>query len=390
MTKILHGNGGASRRGFTIVELMVSLLVFGFIMTAALSFLSIQNKGFRTGMDRMSSLQTIRYVLQSLETGVQTAGINMVPGQPELVVAHEGALAFNADYASNVKNDFFAVYYDPDAPAGQVTALRTSITIPLTSFHYPDTAYTTAGGTRAPAELLIFYFTPDTSTSRADDFALYRQVNDADPEVVARNILRTESEPFFRYFRDSDVALDSIPDSSLPLYHSAAIHLGAADTGQSALIDSIRAVRVSLTATNGKEGELERTAQLTRIIRMPNVGFGTLEMCGGPPILGTPIVADVVDLGGDEYAVDLTWGQAVDEAAGEQDVVRYVIYRRTPSEGGWGDPYLSIPAGEASYTYRDAAVSKTDVWMYGLAAQDCTPRLSEIESTGSVTINPAT
>ncbi|MCK5652475.1 MAG: hypothetical protein KAJ42_13900, partial [Gemmatimonadetes bacterium] len=314
---------------------MFSMLIFGIIMTGALSFLSLQNEGFRKGMDRMSSLQTLRYVLGSLETGVQTAGTNMVSGQPELVVADEGVLAFNADYASNIENDFFAVYYDPDAPAGQVTALRTAVTIPLTSFQYPDTAYTTAGGTRAPAELLIFYFTPDTSTSRTDDFALYRQVNDADPEVVARNFLRTESEPFFRYFRDSDVALDSIPDSSLPLYHSAAIHLGAADTGQAALIDSIRAVRISVTATNGKEGELERTAQLTRIIRMPNVGFGTLEMCGGPPILGTAIAADVVDLGGGEYAVNLGWGQAVDEAAGEQDVVRYVIYRRAPQDG-WG------------------------------------------------------
>ncbi len=389
MTRLMHRKGGASRRGFTLVELMFSMLIFGIIMTGALSFLSLQNEGFRKGMDRMSSLQTLRYVLGSLETGVQTAGTNMVSGQPELVVADEGVLAFNADYASNIENDFFAVYYDPDAPAGQVTALRTAVTIPLTSFQYPDTAYTTAGGTRAPAELLIFYFTPDTSTSRTDDFALYRQVNDADPEVVARNILRTESEPFFRYFRDSDVALDSIPDSSLPLYHSAAIHLGAADTGQAALIDSIRAVRVSVTATNGKEGELERTAQLTRIIRMPNVGFGTLEMCGGPPILGTAIAADVVDLGGGEYAVNLGWGQAVDEAAGEQDVVRYVIYRRAPQDG-WGDPYLSIPAGEASYTYQDAAVKQTDVWIYGLAAQDCTPRLSEIAFTGNVTINPAT
>ena len=386
MTKILNRSIGVSRSGFTLIELMVSLLIFGFIMTAALSFLSIQNKGFRTGMDRMSSLQTLRYVLQSLETDVQTAGINMVSGQPELVVADDDVLAFNADYASNIENDFFAVYYDPDAPAGQVTALRTAITIPQTTFQYPDTAYVTGGGARAPAELLIFYFTPDTSTSRTDDFALIRKVNSADPETVARNVLRTGSEPFFRYFKESEVALDSISPSSLPLYHRPLIHLGAADTGQVALIDSIRAVRVSVTATNGKEGELERTAELTRIIRMPNVGFGTLETCGGPPILGVAISSAVVDLGGGDYAVDLTWNQAVDEAAGEQDVVRYVIYRRAPADS-WGDPYLSIPSGSASYSYQDAAVQVGDNWVYGLAAQDCTPRLSEIAATSA---NPIT
>ena len=40
----------------------------------------------------------------------------------------------------------------------------------------------------------------------------------------------------------------------------------------------------------------------------------------------------------------------------------------------WGDPYLSLPpAGTANYTYTDRDVTSGAQYVYGLAAQDCTP-----------------
>ena len=106
------------------------------------------------------------------------------------------------------------------------------------------------------AELIIYFFEPDPTTARLDDYVLRRQVNDAAPEVLARNLMKQGSTPFFRYFGKrrytSQVSeLDSVPDSDLPLFHSAEIHGSIADTAASARGDSIRAVRVSFRSTKG-------------------------------------------------------------------------------------------------------------------------------------------
>jgi prepilin-type N-terminal cleavage/methylation domain-containing protein len=374
-------------RGFTLIELLVSLIVFGVVMTVALSFLQVQTKGFRIGLDHMASLQTLRYSLGTLEQDIQTAGTNVVAGQPELVYAGPNMMAFNADYATRRRNDPFAVYYDPNVePRASFSATKgQQFTLPGTSFIYPDTTYAGGGTGRSPAETLVFFFTPDTTTARTDDFALYRQANDTDPQLVSTNLLATENEPFFRYYKESSVGVDSILPGFLPLFHSAPTHGSPADTGAMALIDSIRAVRVTLTATNGKEGDAEERALLTRIIRMPNVGFGTLETCGSTPLLGGGISASLVTVDGSP-AVLLTWGKATDEGGGENDVVRYVLYRRLASEAAFDEPYLSIPAGETNYTYVDGDVEAGEGYVYALAAQDCTPTLSALSSSISVTV----
>jgi hypothetical protein len=368
------------------MELMISLLVFTVVMTVALSFLQAQNQGFRLGLDRMSTLQTLRYSLGTLEQEVQTAGTNVASGQPELVYAGPNMIVFNSDLVTRRKKDPFAVYYDPDVE--QVASFSVPrgrrFTLPGTSYVYPDSTYISGGG-RSPAETILFFFTPDTLTDRSDDYALYRQVNDGDPQLVTSDLLPTGTEPFFRYYVDGAGGLDSLPPDTLPLYHLAGVHGSPADTGAAALIDSIRAVRVTLTATNGKTGDQERTAVLTRMIRLPNVGFGTLETCGSPPILGTTLSATVVTVD-DAPAVRLTWSMATDEGGGESDVVRYVLYRRLASESDFDEPYLSIPAGESSYTYTDGDVEEGESYAYALAAQDCTPTLSSLSGSVSVTI----
>ena len=377
----------AGSGGFTIVELLVSLLIFGVIMTVSLSFLQVQNQGFRKGLTHMTVLQNLRYSMGTLEQDVQSAGTNLPPGQPEIVYAGRDVIAFNADYATRNQGDPFAVFYDPDLEDEASASLPESrqLTLPNTSFTYPDTTYEVGPGQRSPAETLIFFFVPDTTTSRSDDYALYRQVNDGNPQLVARNLLPPQGAPFFRYFRDTDTGIDSIPASLLPLAHSVPIHGSAADTGAVALVDSITAVRVSLQATNGRTDQQERTAFMTRVVRLPNMGFATLETCGSPPILGTGISAALVTVSG-APAVELTWGQATDEGGGEEDVVRYVLFRRPAGSSDWGEPYLSIPAGETSYTYVDGDVEEGESYQYGLSAQDCTPSLSNMSSTADITV----
>jgi hypothetical protein len=120
---------------------------------------------------------------------------------------------------------------------------------------------------------------------------------------------------------------------------------------------------------------------------MPNAGLGVFGTCGDPPILGTPITAVVEPLPlGAGNGVRLTWNPATDETGGEQDVVRYVVYRQagamTPD---WGDPLFSIPAGLPSYSFLDQTVEAGTSYTYALAGQDCTPSLSSIAISVIVT-----
>jgi prepilin-type N-terminal cleavage/methylation domain-containing protein len=389
MKMILRNPGSGLARGFTIVELMVSLVVFGLVMTGALRFLQVQNQGFQKGMSYMGTLQNLRYVVGTLEQDVQTAGTNLVSGQPEVVYAGGDVVAFNSDYATSTRNDPFAVFFDPDledrVARTMTRAQRT--TIPGTAFAYPDSTYLDGSGLPGPAETLIFFFTPDDDTQRTDDFALYRQVNAEEPQLVANDLLRVEGQPFFRYMKESGSGVDSIADNLLPLAHSIPLHGSKADTGRVSLIDSIRAVRVTVSATNGKAGEFERTSGLTRIVLMPNMGFGMLETCGSPPILGTALSIQLsTPVAEEPVAVILSWGKGTDEDGGENDIVRYVIWRRAPGSGDWEEPYLSIPSGEDQYVYQDADLAMGATYEYALAAQDCTPTLSPITVSGSVTI----
>ena len=387
-------SGRGRSDGFSLVEMLVALTVFGVFMAGTLSFFGQQDEAFTEGMDRMSVLQNLRFAANALEKDLRTAGSNLAPGQPVLVYGDGRTVAFNADYATNDANDPFAVYYEPEASAAEVRALMASQAgnLPGTSFTYPDTTYWASGpsGAASPAETIIFFFTPDSTTSRQDDFVLRRQVNARPAEVVARNLVPPASGRFLQYWEVSDTAssgsgLQQIPASRLPLRHTAAIHNSAADTIPARRIDEVRGIRLSLTATNGATGSDEKQASLERLVQLPNAGLGRRPSCGDAPILGTSLNASAGTNTSGDPVVDLSWGQATDESGGEQDVVRYVLYRRPSGSSDWGEPMLSIPSGQSSYSYSDATVTGGSSYDYGLAVQDCTPSLSSISSTSGVT-----
>lgn len=382
-----------SDAGMTLVELMVALTILGVVVTTSLAFMASQNTAFQASLNRLVALRNLRYAVSTLAQDLETLGTNVPEGQPTLVYADGDVIAFAADYATNLSGDPFAVFHDPDAPNGQVSAPGGGFSIPNATVSFPDTVYEAVPGVRSPAEVLVFFVAEDTSTARTDDFRLYRQVNDGAPELVARNLLRVGTRPFFSYERLADdgagaLALTEVPDSLVPLQHVAPAHLSTADTGRSALSDSVRAVRLDLGATNGLSGENEITVEISRLVPLPNAGFGELTTCGSAPILGVGLSASQGTLPSGDPATDLTWSPAVDEAGGETDVVRYVIWRRTAGSADWSDPFVAIPAGATSYTYQDAAVTVGDSYEYALAAQDCTPTLSGLEPSTAVTITP--
>ena len=190
------------KAGFTLVELLVVTVVFGVVLTGALGFMTLQHSAFMKGSDRLMTLQNLRYAYQTLEIDLTTLGSNVPEGQPAMVLADDDVIAFTGDYTSNLANDVSAVYVDRDAPNGLVQAPRVTVSIPNSSFAWPDTIYVAPGGTPSMAELIIYFFEPDATTTRTDDYVLKRQVNDAPPEVLARNLLKQGSMPFFRYFRE--------------------------------------------------------------------------------------------------------------------------------------------------------------------------------------------
>jgi len=378
-------------RGMTIVEMMLALFVFSIVMAGALSFLRAQSRSFSLGSERVMMYQNIRYVVNEMEKDLRTAGAGTADQQPQLIYAGSNVIAFNANYWTNTPGDITAVYYNPDAPDSAVQAMTKAqkTTIPLTSFGYPDTSYTVSGA-NSGAETIIFYFVQDSSSSRTDDYILYRKVNTGTPEIVARNVLQTSGVPFLQYYRQitpfggGTPTLTQVAAGSLPLMHTAKIHLAPNDTGALAIIDSIRAVRVSYTTTNGRSGSYERQRQVSRMIRLPNAGLANTKSCGDPPLaMGAPVATSVSTPGVPK--VQLTWSPAVDENSGEKDIERYVVWRRPSTTTDWGDPLVSIPSGSPSYVYTDGSVSAGTTYYYAVAAQDCSPALSPQALSGSVT-----
>lgn len=379
------------RKGFTLVELMVALTIFGVVISVSLGYMAGQNRAFQTALDRMGALRNGRYALTVLAQDVETLGTNVPGAQPSLIYADSTVLTFSADYATNVANDPFAVFYDPSAPAGQVQAPTAPFTIPTTSVAAADSAYTVGAGVASPAEMLSFFFEADTSTARTDDYTLFRQVNGTAPEVVARNLLRDATTPFFVFEREvvdsaGDPALQAVGSTDLPIHHSEPFHLTSADTAASAAADSVRAVRLTVVASNGLSGDQERTVRVERRIALPNAGRGRLSTCGSQPIFGDSLLATPDTLTGGEIVVELSWGPAVDESGGEGDVVGYVIWRRPGGSLDWGEPHVAIPAGAPAYTYVDATVQSGGVYEFAVAAQDCTPSFSSLFSSPQVTI----
>jgi hypothetical protein len=122
------------------------------------------------------------------------------------------------------------------------------------------------------------------------------------------------------------------------------------------------------------------------MIALPNAGVSPVASCGSSPILGTPLTANPVVVAGDPPVVQLSWSPALDESGGEADVVRYVVWRREPPTTDWGDPLLSLPAGSTTYTYSDASVVSGTAYEYAMAAQDCTPTLSTMATSGVVVV----
>lgn len=377
-----------NRRGFTLVELLIAMTVFVIVLAGAMQALSYQSRGFSRGADEMGILQNLRYGAEQLDQDLRMAGANAPNRQPSIVYAGPNSFSYNADITSNVVGDISAVYVDPDANPGEVSAfpVGSATTIPASS---PAFTYPLADFTPSAAETVIYWFSPDAETARGDDFVLNRRVNTRADEVLVRGVLAPTTGTFFKYYYlnapvGGIATVDSVPTAWGPVAHTAPQHGVLPDTGLIARVDLIRAVEVKFRVTNNRAGTAERIRAISTMIPLPNVGIMKLQTCGDGPQFASVVTATVT--AGPPPFVVVTWNASVDEGAGEQDVIRYVLWRRIVGAPSWGDPYSSIPSGAPPYSFNDSGVSAATTYEYAVSAQDCTPLLSAKRVSGSAVI----
>jgi len=381
------------QRGFTLIELAIAIVMLGIVLTGALRLFRAVNTSVSSTVDRMDAMQNLRFGISQIDLLLRNAGAGVTDAQPTLVYINSNVVAFNADWISLLPNSPTAVNYNPDASvnAANVVTVANRFTIPTTGVLYPDSTYRTGLGALAslsPAETIIYYFTLDTSTTRNDDYMLMRQVNNDPPALVSRNLLAYPGRQFFEWLRtDAAGNLQLITTASLPWQHTHPIHGSLGDTGVVGRIDSVRAVRVNAFSTNGLTGTKEIRRSMVTTVRIPNAGLTKQRSCGDSPIFGQVVGVSNIDT--TAAVIRVAWNAATDEASGERDVERYLIYRRTLA-GTFDDAVAAVAAGLVNYQYDDPDVDADSQYVYAIAALDCTPLESPMALSATITarVNP--
>jgi len=329
------------RRGFSLVELLIAIVVMAVVLAGTMNFFMGQSKTFRKATTDMVLLQNARFATDLLNEHFRSVGANLTVGQPSVIYADQNTFAFNADYATNVQGDINAIYYEPKAPTNQIESLlmAQAFTIPNSSpaLSYPAGDYTQAGAP-SPAETIV------------------------------RNVLPDSTYPFFRYmYLKTDAVtsiqtIDTMPAASLPATYASSLLISG---------DSLRGVIISFTVTNGLADTAQRTRPVSVIASLPNIGMRQLQTCGSKPLPVPAPVATEVSPG----KIRVVWTASPDESGGERDVMRYAVTRMASFAPGVWVNVASIPAG-GIYDITDAGLNTGFIYNYAVAAQDCTPAFS--------------
>jgi prepilin-type N-terminal cleavage/methylation domain-containing protein len=385
-----------TRRGFSLLELLVAVTLFMVIAGITVQFMRRQSNLVTQESRRMDALQNAAFATTQIERELREAGVGVADIQPMIVQLDTAAFTFNANLVSIDTGDVRAVYQLSDADPRAVRAMYASEALSLPNSVpaklYPDTTYLAASGVESGAETISYWFRPDSTNPLPNRYVLFRRDNALPPTLVARGIVRDprDTVPLLTYYKTDTLSrLVPIARTLLPLYHTK-IHGSAADTGNMAATDSVRAVRLHfLTAARdprtGKDGL--RTVEVR--VRLLNAGLLHFTSCGQPPYApGLPVATSSAP-GAPVLMVTLTWPKSSDDGGGEKDIERYAIFRRLATASAFGDPISSVPATTAAnYSFVDTQVDPNATYVYGVAAEDCTPMLSPATSSAPVTTTP--
>jgi prepilin-type N-terminal cleavage/methylation domain-containing protein len=387
-----------ARRGFTIIEMIVSMALMLSVIGMSTQLFRRQSTSVSQQTGVLDAQQNSRFAVSSLERELRVAGVGVADAQPLLVMANTLGITFNADLVAADTSDIGSVYINPDADSAAVDVFRkaNALALPGTSKNYPDTTYMLSTNVPSNAETISYWLSKDSSVSYAYEYILWRRVNARPVRMVARGIRYDPTrDTIFHYFKSDSVGnLTEISPAALPVIHTAPIHGSPADTGKSALTDSIRQVRMSLISVFHDKRKPVTTDSTTRrlnlTIKLMNAGLIRHTTCGNPPIAPLAVTAAVTAANGTtipQTYVTISWNAATDDnGTGEKDIERYAIYRRLSSASTFDQPIGSIVAGKATYSFQDSDLQSGQTWVYGVASLDCSPAASSITQASAVAI----
>lgn len=365
------------RRGFTLIEMMMAVLLTMIVFAITVPFFRQQTMAVDISAGRLDALQNARYAQNAIDRELRMAG--GVSGQPIIVQAAAYSLTFNVDLVSRVANDPNATYYTPTADSLSTIGWdpTRSEKLPTATKVYPTVMYYDANGNATPAETISYFALPDASSGRSDLYILYRRVNDRDSTIVTRNLwIPADTNYLFKYYKADNVGnITLIPQASLPIYWDAASHL----------TDSIATVQMRLS---GLYRDVRRATDVTRTIyhntTLMNYGKLKINSCGDPPAAPTNVVAtQMYDSTGAFTKVRVTWTASADDGGGALDVGLYAVERKLwPSSTYFVQD--NVPANaSSSYAYDDFGTASGGMWyMYAVYAQDCSPANSAALASG--------
>lgn len=374
---------GASRAGYSLAELLLALTITILVFGSAVPFFTYQLRALSANLGRTDAQMTARYAQNTIDRELRNIGIAVTPmvpalgitrPQPKIIQADRFAVTFNTDLVAHDTSDIQAVYVDPNVDTTLTIALdvSTPISLPISAKSYPDFLYRNADGSRSFAETVSYWASVDSTTGKSDEYVLFRRVNDGPITVVAQGIQIPSGQSLFNYTRvDSAARIVSVATGALPVYWDQA----------NSWADSIRTVTVNVKGIFHGRDLQNDTLTITRTVNsqtsLANIGLWQLRSCGDLPLNpGTPTVT-MVQVGGVNDHVTVSWTWSNDEWSGEKDVERYVIFRR-PVGGSFTDPSAVIGKGGSPYSWDDFDLQGGTSFEYGVAAQDCSPANSTI------------
>src|ERR1700759_3650812 len=117
---------GRARRGFTLIEIMISMTLMLTIIGLSTQLFRKQANAVAQQSGRLDAQQNSRFAVSMLERELRVAGMGVVDQQPLLVMAGPTSITFNADLAALDTGALGAVNINPDADSAPVGVWRSA------------------------------------------------------------------------------------------------------------------------------------------------------------------------------------------------------------------------------------------------------------------------
>lgn len=399
------------RRGFTMLELLLSLVVGGLAALATVVVFGGQNRAAESQRKQVDAQQNARVAMDVLVRELRQAGANIdrFHRQSVLVDAAPYQMVFNADVRSGIGGDP-AMQASGSVPLGDGTTYSPGAFLDenledLSRFNNGAetvrlTLDTSGDGVVDSADELAATHVPG-------DFHLVRQINGGSLESVALGLRGPEARPdgtnpppLFQYwgtFGGGARALWGDANGDGELSSSEIASLQPVSRTE---LDNIHEIVLVVEALGndtkrGDDARQNSSTILTSAVRPRNIGLNAsnLSACGYPPMPPTNVVAqDTPDDGG--RSITLTFNASFDDHNGESDVREYSVYRRRVGVSTFGAPIYSMKAaGQTTYAFvnnESNSVRAEDApedgvaYEYYVTAWDCEPQ----ESNPSIIAGP--